>query len=124
MRGRGQRESRCPRPRGRTETTCDREGATVLNAPVVLGPNQPPQFYLGGAGIARFRGTPQPSEYAPEDCVGSTTSIFSRPGVGLTRLDSGETLRDAIARAPQAFLRTDHVARYGADPGRLVKLLA
>jgi mannose-6-phosphate isomerase len=95
----------------------------LLNAPVVLGPNQPPQFYRGGAGIARFRGTPQPSEYAPEDWVGSTTSIFSRPGVGLSRLDGGETLKDAIARAPQAFLGPDHVARHGADPALLAKIL-
>ena len=95
----------------------------MLNAPVVLGPNQPPQFYRGGAGIARFRGTPQPSEYSPEDWVGSTTSIFSRPGVGLSRLDSGETLRDAIALAPEAFLGPDHVARYGSDPALLVKIL-
>jgi mannose-6-phosphate isomerase len=95
----------------------------LLNAPVVLDPNQPPQFYRGGAGIARFRGTPQPSQYAPEDWVGSTTSIFSRPGVGLSRLGSGETLRDAIARAPEAFLGLDHVARHGADPALLVKLL-
>jgi mannose-6-phosphate isomerase len=103
--------------------TRNREGAAVPNAPVVLGPNQPRQFYLGGAGIARFRGTPQPSAYAPEDWVGSTTSIFSRPGAGLTRLDSGETLRDAIARAPEDFLGPDHVARYGSDPALLVKLL-
>ena len=95
----------------------------MLNAPVVLGPNQPPQFYRGGAGIARFRGTPQPSQYAPEDWVGSTTSIFSRPGVGLSRLDGGETLKDAIARAPRAFLGPDHVARHGADPALLVKIL-
>jgi mannose-6-phosphate isomerase len=103
--------------------TSNREGATLLDAPIVLGPNQPPQFYRGGAGIARFRGTPQPSAYAPEDWVGSTTSIFSRPGVGLSRLANGETLRDAIARAPEAFLGPDHVARYGADPALLVKLL-
>jgi len=95
----------------------------VLNAPIVLGPNQPPQFYRGGVGIARFRGTPQPSEYAPEDWIGSTTSIFSRPGVGLTRLEGGETLRDAIALAPAAFLGPDHVARYGPDPALLVKIL-
>jgi len=104
-------------------TTRNREGATLPNAPVVLGPNQPRQFYRGGAGIARFRGTPQPSQYAPEDWVGSTTSIFSRPGAGLSRLDNGETLRDAIARAPEAFLGPDHVARYGADPALLVKIL-
>jgi mannose-6-phosphate isomerase len=103
--------------------TRNREGATLPNAPAVLGPNQPRQFYRGGAGIARFRGTPQPSQYAPEDWVGSTTSIFSRPGAGLSRLDRGETLRDAVARAPEAFLGPDHVARYGADPALLVKIL-
>lgn len=97
--------------------------SAVLNAPVVLGPNQPAHFYRGGAGIARFRGTAQPSAYAPEDWIGSTTEMFSRPGVGLTRLGSGETLRDAIAAEPAGFLGPDHVARYGADPGLLVKLI-
>lgn len=95
----------------------------MVNAPIVLGPNQPGHFYLGGAGIARLRGTPQPSAYSPEDWVGSTTEMFARPGVGLTRLDSGETLRDAIAAAPAGFLGPDHVARYGADPALLVKIL-
>lgn len=95
----------------------------VLNAPVVLGPNQPAHFYRGGAGIARFRGTAQPAEHTPEDWIGSTTEMFSRPGVGLSRLDSGETLRDAINAAPVAFLGPDHVARYGADPALLVKML-
>lgn len=95
----------------------------VLNAPIAVGPNQPAHFYRGGAGIARFRGTAQPSEHSPEDWIGSTTEMFSRPGVGLTRLDSGETLRDAISAAPAAFLGPDHVARYGADPALLVKML-
>jgi hypothetical protein len=95
----------------------------VLNAPVVLGPNQPAHFYRGGAGIARFRGTTQPSGYSPEDWIGSTTDMFSRPGAGLSRLDSGETLRDAITAQPAGFLGPDHVARFGADPGLLVKML-
>ena len=96
---------------------------TALTAPVVLGPNQPAHFYRGGAGIARFRGIPQPSAYSPEDWIGSTTEIFSRPGAGLTRLDNGETLRDAIAADPAGFLGPAHVARYGADPALLVKML-
>jgi mannose-6-phosphate isomerase len=95
----------------------------LLNAPVVLGPNQPAHFYRGGAGIARLRGTPQPSQYSPEDWVGSTAEIFSRPGVGLTRLAGGQTLREAIAADPEGFLGPDHVARYGADPALLVKVL-
>ena len=96
---------------------------TVVDAPIVLGPNQPAHFYLGGAGIARFRGIPQPSEYSPEDWIGSTTSMFSRPGVGLTRLPDGSTLKSAIAAAPEEFLGPDHVARFGADPALLVKML-
>ena len=52
----------------------------VPSAPIVLGPNQPERFYRGGAGIARFRGTPQPSEYVPEDWVASATEIFGQPG--------------------------------------------
>lgn len=95
----------------------------VLNAPIVLDPNQPEHFYRGGAGIARFRGIPQPSANSPEDWIGSSTEMFSRPGVGLTRLDSGETLRDAIAAAPADFLGPDHVAQYDADPALLVKML-
>lgn len=95
----------------------------TVNAPIVLGPNQPAHFYRGGAGIARFRGIPQPSEFSPEDWIGSTTSIFSRPGVGLTRLADGSTLQAAIAAAPDAFLGPEHVARYGADPALLVKML-
>jgi mannose-6-phosphate isomerase len=96
---------------------------TVPSAPVVLGPNQPERFYRGGAGIARLRGTPQPSEYVPEDWVASATEIFGQPGVGLTRLGSGETLRDAIAADPAGFLGPEHVVQYGASPALLVKLL-
>ena len=39
----------------------------VLNAPIVLGPNQPAHFYRGGAGIASLRGIPQPSANSPQD---------------------------------------------------------
>ena len=94
-----------------------------MNAPIVLEPNQPAHFYHGGAGIARFRDIPQPSENSPEDWLASTTSIFSRPGVGLTRLPNGETLRDAIAADPDGYLGPDHVARYGTDPALLTKML-
>ena len=94
-----------------------------MNAPVVLEPNQPAHFYRGGAGIARFRDIPQPSENSPEDWLASTTSIFSRPGVGLTRLPNGETLRDAIAADPDGYLGPGHVARYGTDPALLTKML-
>src|SRR6185437_7020420 len=70
-----------------------------------------------------FRDIPQPSENSPEDWLASTTSIFSRPGVGLTRLPNGETLRDAIAADPDGYLGPGHVARYGTDPALLTKML-
>jgi mannose-6-phosphate isomerase len=91
--------------------------------PVLLGPNQPERFYRGGAVIARFRGTPQPSPFSPEDFIGSTTEVFSGGGVGLSLLEDGTTLHQAIAADPLGYLGPDHVARFGDDPALLVKLL-
>jgi mannose-6-phosphate isomerase len=92
--------------------------------PVLLGPNQPlDRPYRGGAGIARFRGTPQPSPFTPEDFVGSTTEVFAGGGVGLTVLPDGRTLRDAVAADPVFFLGAHHVERFGARTMLLVKLL-
>jgi mannose-6-phosphate isomerase len=90
-------------------------------APVLLSPNQPPRFYRGGHGIARFRGTAFTSDYSPEDLVGSTTELAG--GGGLTVLDDGTTLRDAIAADPVSYLGPGHVARFGDDLAVLVKLL-
>jgi mannose-6-phosphate isomerase len=90
-------------------------------APILLGPNQPPRFYRGGRGIARLRGTAVTSDYSPEDLVGSTTELFG--GGGLTVLDDGSTLRDAIVADPVSYLGPGHVARFGDDLALLVKLL-
>ncbi|MFZ7088925.1 class I mannose-6-phosphate isomerase [Curtobacterium sp. RRHDQ10] len=94
--------------------------------PTVLEPNQPADRpYRGGAGIASFRrrehdgGDP----HTPEDFVGSTTTVHGSATVGLTTLEPGLTLRDAIVGDPAAFLGPEHVAAYGADPMLLVKLL-
>jgi mannose-6-phosphate isomerase len=95
----------------------------AASAPIVLGPNQPAHFYRGGRGIARLRGLPQPSGNFPEDWIGSTTERFGQPGVGLTRLAGGPTLRDAIAADPDGFLGAAHVARYGINPALLVKVI-
>ena len=99
-------------------------GETLALAPILLAPNQPADRpYRGGAGIARFRGTPQPSPFTPEDFVASTTEVHAGGGVGLTTLADGRTLRDAVRADPVAYLGEDHVRRFGADPMLLVKLL-
>jgi mannose-6-phosphate isomerase len=91
--------------------------------PLRLSPNNFHRFYRGGSGIAAFRGIPFTDPFTPEDWIGSTTSCFGCDGPGLSRLDDGRLLRDAIQQDPEGFLGPRHVRRWGADPALLVKLL-
>ena len=91
--------------------------------PIVLGPNQIHRFYRGGAAITELRGIPNEDDHAPEDWVGSATSVFGAEGLGLTTLPDGRTLSEALVSDPEGFLGPEHADRYGADPGLLVKLL-
>ena len=101
--------------------------------PIVLGPNLPETFYRGAGRIARFRGLVPAGEPRPEDWIASTTSRFGgassgqhssgQHSSGQTRLADGSLLADAIAADPAGWLGREHVARYGADPALLVKLL-
>lgn len=91
--------------------------------PVPLGPNQPRQFYRGGARIASFRGLAEASEYGPEDWVASTTTMFGKPDAGLTRLPDGRPLRAAVEADPGSYLGPAHVKAFGSDTALLVKLL-
>lgn len=91
--------------------------------PLRLPPHQLHRFYAGGEAIAALRGIPSTDDHAPEDWVGSTTSLFGEERLGLSELDDGRLVRDAIAVDPEGFLGPEHVARYGADPALLVKLL-
>ena len=92
--------------------------------PLLLGPNQPPErFYRGGPRIAEFRGSADTGDRTPEDWVGSTTTLASDSRLGLTALDDGTLLRDAIAADPEGWLGADHVANFGPDAMLLVKLL-
>jgi mannose-6-phosphate isomerase len=120
--------------------------------PVPLAANTPDTFYRGGSRIGRFRGRPGTVDDAhPEDWIASTTARFgSRPAEtapppapdpgapalgapgpgapgsgapGLSRLPDGRLLVDAVRAAPERWLGAAHVARYGADPTILVKLL-
>lgn len=91
--------------------------------PCRLPPHQLHRFYAGGPAIAAFRGIRSTDDHAPEDWVGSTTPLFGEDQQGLSVLEDGSLLRDAIAADPEGFLGPEHVARFGADPALLVKLL-
>ncbi len=92
--------------------------------PIVLEPNMPATFYRGAGRIERLRGgSPAGREGRPEDWIASTTSRFGRDTDGMTRLADGSLLAGVIAEDPVAWLGAEHVARHGADPALLVKLL-
>lgn len=96
--------------------------------PIALGANLPDTFYRGAGRIARFRGSAPAGPPRPEDWIASTTSRFGgansgQHGAGQTRLADGSLLADVIAADPVGWLGREHVARYGADPALLVKLL-
>jgi len=85
------------------------------------------RFYRGGALIGRLRGTREEDGRFPEDWLGSVTVASNPesddPHEGLSRLDDGRLLRDAIAGDPVGWLGASHVARFGESTGLLVKLL-
>src|SRR5215471_7791003 len=87
----------------------------------------PEMFYRGGGRISRLRGGgPATCAGRPEDWIGSTTARAHRggsDGEGMTRLADGALLADLIAEDPAGWLGREHVARYGANPALLVKLL-
>jgi mannose-6-phosphate isomerase len=55
--------------------------------------------------------------------VGSATAVFGSETMGLTTLPDGSTLRETLVADPEGFLGPQHVERFGADTGLLVKLL-
>ncbi|MGR6318281.1 class I mannose-6-phosphate isomerase [Micromonospora soli] len=92
--------------------------------PLRLAANTPRSFYRGTGRIHRFRGLPVPDDaFHPEDWVASTTARYRSAPAGLTVLDEGRTLAEEMAAEPERWLGREHVARYGPDPGILVKLL-
>lgn len=88
--------------------------------------NTPHRFYRGGQRILAFRGLDVPpdfDEHRPEDWLASTTRLFAEGGDGVTVLDDGTRLPDALAADPDHWLGPDHVAAHGIEPGLLTKLL-
>ena len=93
--------------------------------PERLPPTRVYRFYRGGALLDRFRaGHDGADGDFPEDWIGSVTEAKNpgrdEPGAGLSRLEDGTFLRDAIAADPDGWLGPG--AEVGA-PGVLVKLL-
>jgi mannose-6-phosphate isomerase len=89
-----------------------------------LSPTRVYRFYRGGLLIDRMRGENGADTDFPEDWVGSVTQA-SNPGrdeplAGLSQLDDGSLLRDAVAADPTGWLGPD-AAR--GSTGVLVKLL-
>ncbi len=93
--------------------------------PQALPPNLLRHFYAGGARIAALRGLDAPSEPSPEEWLAAVNTTFGDEdsGRGLSALADGTLLRDAVAADPEGWLGPDHVARFGADPALLTKLL-
>ena len=89
--------------------------------PHVLPPNVLRHFYAGGERISALRGT-APADHAPEEWIGAVNTTFDGSR-GLSALADGTLVRDAIEADTEGFLGPDHVARFGADPALLVKLL-
>jgi mannose-6-phosphate isomerase len=88
-----------------------------------LPPNPIRHFYRGGPAIAELRGFDLGDDHSPEEWIGSATTLFGEGERGLSRLPDGALVRDALAADPEAWLGPDHVARFGASPALLVKLL-
>jgi mannose-6-phosphate isomerase len=93
--------------------------------PIRLTANRVSRSYRGGPAIDELRGVERGTggETAPEDWVGSTTTTFGSATEGLTRLEDGRTLREAVYADPEGFLGPRHAEHYGASPALLVKLL-
>ena len=86
--------------------------------PLPLPPNVLRHFYKGGERIALLRGLSLDSDHMPEEWIGAVNTAFGHEERGLSRLEDGTLVRDAIAADPHAFLGPDRT-----DPGLLVKLL-
>jgi mannose-6-phosphate isomerase len=82
------------------------------------------RFYRGGALLERFRGGPGEDSDRPEDWVGSVTKANNpgrdEPEAGLSRLEDGRLLADAIREDPGGWLGD---AAASGSTGLLVKLL-
>jgi mannose-6-phosphate isomerase len=105
---------------------------TVTPRPYRLPPNVIDHFYRGGERIAALRGEVVAAGPAtlgaqplrrPEEWLASTVARWGTDGLGLTDLGPLGPLHGLIAADPVTWLGAAHVARWGASPSLLVKLL-
>jgi len=87
-----------------------------------------PLYYEGGERINRFRGLG--ARPGPEDWVGSVSAVRASilpagadPTTGISRLEDGTNLREAILADGAGWLGPDLAAAFDGEPGLLVKLL-
>ena len=105
-----------------------------MRLPVIpLWPNRVRRNYRGGYLLDRLEGDPSPRDGdRPEDWLASTVRAvnpglepLADEGLACARAPSGEwiKLHDLFAQAPDYYFGREHVARVGAHPGFLAKLL-
>lgn len=90
--------------------------------PQLMPPNLVEHFYLGGPSIAALRGgVDLVSDRQPEEWLAATVERADEPGVGLSHLVDGTTLREHVIADPVGWTgRADGLA---GDVGILVKLI-
>jgi mannose-6-phosphate isomerase len=90
--------------------------------PAKLPPNQFDHFYKGGNRIGALRNGPG-GPMRPEEWIGSTTTRFGEVNQGLSHLEGGQLLLDAIVQSPLDWLGPEHIGAFGTSTELLVKLL-
>ena len=90
--------------------------------PSKLPSNQFDHFYRGGTRIGALRNGPG-GPMRPEEWIASVTTRFGEKTQGLSKLDDGKYLKDAIAENPEAWLGAEHVRECGLSTEILIKLL-
>jgi mannose-6-phosphate isomerase len=90
--------------------------------PSKLPSNQFDHFYRGGNRIGALRHGPG-GPMRPEEWIGSVTTRFGEPSQGLSKLEDGTLLKDAINADPNAWLGPEHVKNFGFSTEILIKLL-
>ena len=101
---------------------------TPTMQPRALPPNAIEHFYLGGERIAALRGDAAVVRTGgamrrPEEWLASTVTRWGTTDSGLTELGALGSLAELIAKDPEGWLGTAHVARWGSSPALLVKLI-